>query len=134
MLRAKIHRATVTGCEPDYVGSLTVDADLLAAVDIRPNEAIWVYDIDNGARFETYIIRGEAGSGVMTLNGAAAKLVEVGHKIIVACYAYIEQADLDQHVAHVVVVDEHNRPVQHLQYDSVIEADEDARCVAGSSP
>jgi len=129
MLRAKIHRATVTGCDPDYVGSLTVDADLLAAVDIRPNEAIWVYDIDNGVRFETYIIRGEAGSGVMMLNGAAAKLVEVGHKIIVACYAYVDHADVDQHVAHVVVVDEHNRPAQHFRYDSVIEAAENATLI-----
>ena len=76
MMRGKIHRATITFCDADYVGSATIDADLLRAADIRPNESVHVLDIDNGERFETYVIRGEAGSGVIGINGAAANLVE----------------------------------------------------------
>jgi len=79
MMRAKIHRATVTFCDVDYVGSITIDADLLSAVDIRPNEAVCVYDIDNGARFETYVIRGEPGWGVNGINGDAARPVRPAH-------------------------------------------------------
>ena len=86
VMRAKIHRATVTQCVPDYVGSITIDANLLDAVDIRPNEAVHVLDIDNANRFETYVFRGEPGSGIIAVNGAAAKLVENGHKIIIVSY------------------------------------------------
>ena len=83
MMLSKIHRATVTRCDVDYVGSITIDADLLVAAGMRPNESVWVLDIDNAQRFETYIIRGAPGSGVIEVNGAAAKLTEVGHKVII---------------------------------------------------
>lgn len=121
-MRAKIHRATITVCDVDYVGSITIDADLLAAVDIRPNEAVSVYDIDNGARFETYVIRGEAGSGVIGINGAAARLVEKGHKVIIVAFGMLEARELDDHVGQVVVADDANRPAQHLSYTSTVEA------------
>ena len=121
MLRAKIHRATVTRCDPDYVGSITIDADLLAAADIRPNEAVSVFDLDNAVRFETYVIRGEAGSGDIAINGAAAKLVEVGHCVIIVCFGYLEPRELDRHEAKVVLVDSQNRLQRELRYDSRIQ-------------
>lgn len=121
LLRAKIHRATITQCDPEYVGSLTVDADLLRAAGMRPNEAIHVFDMDNGARFETYIIRGEAGSGIIGVNGAAAHLVETGHRIIVVCFGLMVEAELDEHQARVIVCDERNGIAQTLDYASTLE-------------
>lgn len=121
MLRSKIHRATITECDPDYVGSITIDANLLRAADIRPNEAVLVLDIDNAARFETYVIRGEAGSGVIGINGAAAKLVEPGHKVIIVCFGIMTEDRLDDHVATIVVADERNAVGQILHYDSHID-------------
>jgi len=121
MMRGKIHRATVTFCDRDYVGSITIDADLLRAAGLRPNELVHVLDIDNGNRFETYIIRGEAASGVIGINGAAAHLVEVGHKVIIVAYGLLEEAELDDHVARVVVVDAHNRITQELTYSSQVD-------------
>ena len=118
MLRGKIHRATVTQCDPDYVGSITIDADLLRASGIRPNEAVLVLDIDNAARFETYVLRGEPGSGVIGINGAAAKLVEPGHKVIVVCFGWLDHHDVDEHRARIVLVDEHNRVAETRLYDS----------------
>jgi aspartate 1-decarboxylase len=117
MLRSKIHRATITQCDPDYVGSITIDADLLRAADIRPNEAVMVFDIDNAARFETYVILGEAGSGIIGINGAAAKLVNVGDKIIIICFGHLTEDQLDDHQATVVLADQHNRiaKVMHLR-------------------
>jgi len=122
LLRAKIHQPRVTQCDPDYVGSLTVDADLLRAAGIRPNEAVHVFDIDNAARFETYIIRGEPGTGVIGVNGAAAKLVEPGHKLIVIAFGLLTEAELDDHHAKVVVCDAHNRVADLLDYASTIDA------------
>ena len=124
MLRSKIHRATITECDVDYVGSITVDADLLAAADIRPNEAVLVLDIDNAARFETYVIRGEPGSGVIGINGAAAKLVEPGHKVIIVCFGQFEPDELDKHEARIVLVDEHNRLAKQMRYSSLIDVPE----------
>ena len=123
VLRSKIHRATITQCDLHYVGSITIDAELLRAVDIRPNETVWIYDIDNGARFETYVIRGEAGSGIIGVNGAAARLVENGHQVIIANYGLIadREEDLDKHVAKVVICDEKNRIEESLTYDSMID-------------
>mgnify|MGYP002623361340 CR=1 FL=1 len=121
MLRSKIHRATITECDPDYVGSITIDADLLRAADIRPNEAVLVLDIDNAARFETYVIRGEPGSGVIGVNGAAAKLVEPGHKVIIVCFGTMTEDKLDDHVATIVVANERNGVGQILHYDSHID-------------
>jgi aspartate 1-decarboxylase len=121
MMRSKIHRATVTQCDPDYVGSITIDADLLRAADIRPNEAVLVLDIDNAARFETYVIRGEPGSGIIGINGAAAKLVAPGHKVIVVCFGLMMPQDLDAHVATVVLADADNRVADVLHYDSLLD-------------
>ncbi len=118
MLYAKIHRATVTQCDVDYVGSITIDADLLRATDIMPNEAVLVADCDNGHRFETYVFEGEPGSGVIGVNGAAARLTEPGHRLIVCAFAQLEPAELDRHEARVIVVDEHNRVAQRLSYPS----------------
>lgn len=125
MMRAKIHRATITKCDPNYVGSITIDADLLRASGIRPNEAVHVLDIDNAARFETYVILGEAGSGVIGINGAAAKLVAPGHKVIIVCFGYLAEQHLDAHKATVVLADEKNRPAKTIVYGSTLEpADE----------
>ncbi|QDU34386.1 Aspartate 1-decarboxylase precursor [Poriferisphaera corsica] len=128
VLRSKIHRATITQCDLHYVGSITIDADLLHEVDIRPNETVWIYDIDNGARLETYVIRGKAGSGIIGINGAAARLVEKGHQVIIASYGLINDvaADLDNHVAKVVICDAENKVEQRLTYDSLIDVAEDA--------
>ena len=91
MLKSKIHRATVTDCDLHYVGSITVDPDLLEAADIREHEQVHVVDIDNGARFETYTIAGERGSGEMKVNGAAARLVHRGDTVIVISYALVRR-------------------------------------------
>jgi len=116
-LLSKIHRATITQCDVDYVGSITIDADLLRETGMRPNEAVMVLDIDNAARFETYIIRGEPGSGIIGINGAAAHLVEPGHKVIILNYGLTDQP-LDDHTATVVIADENNRVDQVLHYPS----------------
>lgn len=121
MMRGKIHRATVTQCDPDYVGSITIDADLLRASGIRPNEAVLVLDIDNAARFETYVIRGEPGSGVIGINGAAAKLVEVGHKVIIVCFGQLEEHELDDHESEIVLVDDRNRVTRQMRYTSRVD-------------
>ena len=121
MLRSKIHRATITECDADYIGSATIDAHLLRAADIRPNESVLVLDIDNGARFETYVIRGEAGSGVIGINGAAARLVEPGHKVIIVCFGLMTEDRLDDHVSTIVLADAHNQVHQVLHYDSRID-------------
>jgi aspartate 1-decarboxylase len=105
MLKSKIHRATVTGCDLHYVGSITIDPDLLAAADILEHEQVHVLDIDNGARFETYTIAGEPGSGVVQINGAAARLVHRGDTIIVVSYANYEQAELERYEPRVVHVE-----------------------------
>ena len=126
MLLSKIHRATVTEADPDYVGSITVDAELLKASGIRPNELVHVLDVDNAARFETYVIWGEPGSGVIGINGAAAKLVNVGDKVLILSYGLLTEDELDEHVATVVVADERNQPDQVFKYDSLIEKPADA--------
>jgi aspartate 1-decarboxylase len=105
MLKSKIHRATVTGCDLHYVGSITIDPDLLQAADILEHEQVHVLDIDNGARFETYTIAGERGSGAMQINGAAARLVHRGDTIIVVSYAHYDQADLNHYEPRVVHVE-----------------------------
>ncbi len=121
MMRGKIHRAVITQCDPDYVGSITIDADLLRASGLRPNEAVLVLDLDNAARFETYVIHGKAGSGVIGINGAAAHLVNIGDRVIIIAFGLLEDAQVDDHVATVVVADEHNRIAQVLRYDSRVD-------------
>jgi aspartate 1-decarboxylase len=112
MLKAKIHRATVTDCNINYEGSITVDADLLTAADILPYEKVSVADINNGERFDTYVIPGEAGSGVMCVNGAAARKVQIGDLIILFGYGYLREAVIAADYApRVVTVDARNRRV-----------------------
>jgi aspartate 1-decarboxylase len=106
MLKSKIHRATITGSDLHYVGSITIDPELLEAADILEHEQVHVLDIDNAARFETYTIAGERGSGTMQINGAAARLVHHGDTIIVVSYATYEQAELEHYEPRVVHVEE----------------------------
>lgn len=112
MLKSKIHRATVTGSDLHYVGSITVDPDLLEAADILPHEQVHVVDVDNGARFETYTLVGERGSGVIQVNGAAARLVHTGDTIIVISYADYSPEDLADYEPVVVHVDRSNAIVR----------------------
>jgi aspartate 1-decarboxylase len=111
MLKSKIHRGTVTGSDLNYVGSITVDADLLEAADILEHELVHVLDIDNGARFETYTISGGRGSGEMCINGAAARLVHTGDKVIVVSYAQYDAGEMESYEPVVVHVDDANRIV-----------------------
>jgi aspartate 1-decarboxylase len=107
MLKSKIHRATVTDCDLHYVGSITVDPELLEAADILEHEQVHV--VDNGARFETYTIAGERGSGEMKVNGAAARLVHRGDTIIVISYAAYTREEMEHYEPRVVHVDADNR-------------------------
>jgi aspartate 1-decarboxylase len=111
MLKSKIHRGTVTSSDLHYVGSITVDQDLLDAADIREHEQVHIVDVDNGARFETYTISGERGSGEICVNGAAARLVHTGDTIIVISYAEYDEAELDQYLPRVVHVNARNEIV-----------------------
>jgi aspartate 1-decarboxylase len=109
MLKSKIHRATVTECDLNYVGSITIDPDLLEAADVREHEQVHVVDVDNGARFETYTMAGARGSGDMIINGAAARLVQPGDTVIVISYASYSEPELDRYEPRVVHVDRGNR-------------------------
>ncbi len=109
MMKSKIHRATVTQANLDYVGSITIDRDLMDAADLLPNEKVQIVDNDNGNRLETYVIEGERGSGVIGLNGAAARLVYPGDKVIIISYAELEDAEAREHDPTVVFVDGENR-------------------------
>jgi aspartate 1-decarboxylase len=109
MMKSKIHRATVTDAHLDYVGSLTVDADLMAAADLLVHEKVHVVNVNTGARFETYVIEGEAGSGVMCANGAAARLVQPGDLVIVIAYGFYRDAEAKSHRPKVAFVDARNR-------------------------
>lgn len=111
MFKSKIHRATVTHADLHYVGSVTVDQDLLDAADILPGELVAIVDVTNGARLETYTIAGERGSGVLGINGAAAHLVDVGDTVILITYAQLEDAQARAFVPTVVHVDGDNRIV-----------------------
>ena len=115
MLKSKIHRATVTGCDVDYVGSISIDPELIGAADLIANEQVHVWDIDNGARFVTYVIAGEPGSRTMQVNGAAARLTREGHKIIVASFGAYSERDMESYAPVVVHVDDHN---EILEVDS----------------
>lgn len=111
MMHAKIHRATITAASVDYAGSITLDPDLLEAADILSHEKVHVLDIDNGARFETYAIEGERGSGEVVVNGAAARLVNVGDKVIVIAYGVLDESEARNLRPKIVLVDESNRLV-----------------------
>ena len=111
MLKSKIHRATVTEARVDYVGSITIDADLMDLADITPYEKVLVADVDNGTRLETYAIEGPRGSGVVCINGAAARLVEEGHKVIVMSFAGYDDAEARSLRPRAIFVDDTNRPI-----------------------
>ena len=108
MLKSKIHRATVTGCDPDYVGSITLDPELMRSADLIGNEQVHVWDIENGARFVTYVLEGEPGSGAVQVNGAAALLVNQGDKVIVASFGAYDERDLRSYAPIVVHVHDRN--------------------------
>ena len=111
MLKSKIHRATITDCDVDYVGSITLDPALMRQADMLVNEQVHVWDIDNGARFVTYVIDGEPGSGTIQVNGAAAHLTRPGHKVIVGSFGAYDESDLEAYSPVVVHVDDANRAV-----------------------
>jgi len=109
VFKSKLHRATVTEANLNYVGSITIDEDLMDAADILVNEKVQVVNNNNGARLETYVIPGERGSGVICLNGAAARLVQTGDKVIIMTYAIIEDKEARDFKPTVVVLDDNNR-------------------------
>jgi aspartate 1-decarboxylase len=123
MLKSKIHRATITDSDLHYVGSITIDADLLEAADILEHEQVHVLDVDNGARFETYTIAGERGSGMVKVNGAAARLVHRGDTIIVISYAAYDREDLRRYEPRVVHV--------QAQTNQIIDVDNEVATLAG---
>jgi len=111
MLRGKIHRATITGADLHYEGSVTIDSQLMDACGLLTNEAVHIWDVNNGERFETYAIPGQPGSGVVCVNGAAAHKVEVGHLLIIAAFGWMSDEQAREWQPSVVFVDENNRQI-----------------------
>lgn len=114
MMNGKIHRARVTESNLNYVGSITIDADILDAVDILPNEKVAIVNNNNGARFETYVIAGERGSGKICLNGAASRLVEVDDVVLIMTYVQLDELELVDHAPKVAVMNEKNEIIQMI--------------------
>ena len=108
VFKSKIHRCRVTEANLNYEGSVTIDADLMEAADILPHEQVQVLNVNNGERFDTYAIRGQRGSGVVCLNGPAARLAHVGDLVIILTYASMEREELERHTPRVVMVDDRN--------------------------
>jgi aspartate 1-decarboxylase len=121
LLKSKIHQATVTFTDVNYHGSITIDADLLRASGMLPNEAVIVADCENGNRFTTYVIVGKAGSGIVGVNGAAARLTQIGHRLIVMAFGYLQPQEIAGHRARVVIVDRNNRPVETVDHPSTLD-------------
>lgn len=117
MLKSKIHRATVTQAKLNYVGSITIDESLMEAAGIIEYEKVQIADVDNGARFETYVIAGEAGSGIICLNGAAARMVSTGDKVIIMSYAQMQPQEVKENPPKVVFVDENNQITSVTRYE-----------------
>ncbi|AQU79616.1 MULTISPECIES: aspartate 1-decarboxylase [Planococcus] len=117
MLNSKIHRATVTEADLNYVGSITIDQDLLDAVGMLANEKVHIVNNNNGARFETYIIAGERGSGVICVNGAAARLVQRGDIVIILSYAYVMNDNARDHKPTVAIMDANNQIREIIHYE-----------------
>ena len=117
MLKGKIHRATITQAELDYIGSITIDSELLEAAGILEYEQVQIVDVQNGNRFETYTIAGEPGSGMICLNGAAARKVSVGDNVIIMCYCSVDSKEAKSHSPKVVFVDEKNKPMRVTRYE-----------------
>lgn len=118
MLKSKIHRAIVTEANVNYVGSITVDKDLLDAAGILEYEMVQVVDVDNGNRLETYTIPGERGTGIISLNGAAARLVQPGDKVIIMSYAQFTREEAVEHKPTVILVDEKNKVSEVFHYEA----------------
>jgi len=116
LLKAKLHRVVVTQTDVNYHGSITIDRDLLAASGLLVNEAVLIADCENGNRFETYVIPGPAGSGVIGVNGAAARLTAVGHRLIVLSFIQATSAEVPQHQSRVVIVNEKNRVLEVIEH------------------
>ncbi len=116
-LKSKIHRAVVTQAALDYVGSITIDEDLMKACGLLEYEKVQIADVDNGNRLETYVIAGEAGSGIICLNGAAARLCSEGDKVIIMSYAQMTPEELEENPPKVVFVDENNKIVRVTRYE-----------------
>jgi aspartate 1-decarboxylase len=122
LLKAKIHQAVVTFTDVNYHGSITIDADLLRASGLLPNEAVIVADCENGNRFTTYVIPGKAGSGGVGVNGAAARLTQVGHRLIVMSFVYATPQEVATHKARVVIVDRSNKVTETVDHPSTLDA------------
>ncbi|MFB4163386.1 aspartate 1-decarboxylase [Alteribacillus sp. JSM 102045] len=117
MMKSKLHRATVTEANLNYVGSITIDQELMEAVDLLENEKVQVVNNNNGARLETYVITGERGSGIICLNGAAARLVQPGDKVIIIAYSLMEEAECLKFNPKVAVLDEKNQISDMLSFE-----------------
>ena len=117
MMNGKIHRATVTQADLNYVGSITIDEDILDAVGIEANEKVAIVNNNNGARFETYVIKGARGSGVICLNGAAARMVQQGDIVIIMSYVLVDAEEAKNHVPKVAIMDENNRIKEMINYE-----------------
>ncbi|MFA7057414.1 MAG: aspartate 1-decarboxylase [Candidatus Cloacimonadales bacterium] len=111
-LISKIHRATITETDLEYVGSITIDTKLLESTGMQLNEEVWIYNIDNGNRFSTYIIPGEYGSGVIGVNGAAARLVKKNDKVIIVNYGLLNEEEAKNHEPVIVIVDDDNKVIE----------------------
>lgn len=116
-LKAKIHRATITQADLNYVGSITIDEALLEASGIKEFEAVWIYNINNGERFETYVLKGEKNSGIIGLNGAAARNALVGDLVIIASYVYLNEEELSNFSPTVLLVNENNKINEIRKFD-----------------
>ena len=123
LLKSKIHNATVTQTDVNYHGSITIDTELLRASNLLPNEAVLIADSENGNRFETYVIPGEAGSGVIGINGAAARLSKVGNRVIIMSFVLAPPHEIENHRARVVIVDAKNRVVETVEHPSELKSE-----------
>lgn len=117
MMNSKIHRAQVTQADLNYVGSITIDEDILDAVGMLPNEKVHIVNNNNGSRFETYIIAGERGSGVICVNGAAARLVQKGDIVIIISYVYVDNKEVAEHTPTVAIMGESNTIKEIIAYE-----------------
>ena len=120
LLKSKIHNATVTATDVNYHGSITIDADLLSASGLVPNEAVIVADSENGNRFETYVIVGERGSGSIQINGAAARLSRVGNRVIIMSFVLVNKEEAAGHRSRVVIVDARNKAIETVEHGSTL--------------
>ena len=121
LLKSKIHHATVTQTDVNYHGSISIDSDLLRASGLLPNEAVIVADCENGNRFETYVIAGPSGSGVIGINGAAARLSKVGHRVIILSFVHATSQEAERHRSRVVIADPRNRVLETLDHPTSLE-------------